>query len=309
MCRNRSSEDMACIARAVCAAVEDARCLSAAPAAFGTRVRLLHLAMNILHVAHYPYHAHGAAASRFVSAVASTVMAPALGLPAHGEDSGGGVGGVIDPFLETVDDPAQLFDARSNASRSGTPQLAGGMDALFGIAPGGGPGLGGPGETAGAGAAAVSAAALHDLSVSRSSASLLSTKYSVALSGGLVEVPLPTAGDEAVAVGDSGPEGDRAAGAAAACQRPLFKAVAVDAWVTLSVGSLAVFRERVLRAALAWFALRPSWYESVTSVQRVREDFGYVTGACSSFLVLMYAALVSEEAGMHVCERVGCAGR
>ncbi len=260
VCRNRSAEDMAYVAQAVASALSDARRLSLDPASFGTRVRLLHLAMNVLHAAHYPFHTHAAAAARFASTVASSLTATPLSPAPRPDDATSPIEG----FAETIEDPSRLFDTRSAPPR-GPTVIGGGMDALQGALPNlGGAVTVGPGEAGELGAPL------------KSSSSLLSaSKYSVALSGGLVEVPFPGQGqDEDLGAVEQEPGRP----GSAPCTHPLFKAVAVDAWVTLTLGSLAVFREHIFRAALGWFAARPSWYECATSAQRVREDFNYVTG-------------------------------
>ena len=63
----------------------------------------------------------------------------------------------------------------------------------------------------------------------------------------------------------------------------------------MSAGSLACLRERLYRAALAWFALAPSRYEVATSPQVVRQDFPYVVSLCRLIQVCVWGERRMEE--------------
>ena len=98
-------------------------------------------------------------------------------------------------------------------------------------------------------------------------------------------------------------------GAAPGGRHPLFTATAIDGWLTTSIGSLQLFRERIYRAVLSWFELRPAWYEAAASSERVREDFDALTGeplyvwAMPTYFTLAAGGLHARLWGACICLR------
>ncbi len=258
VCRNRLAEELALLCHAVGSALHDHRRLCTAPEAFGTRARLCHLALNVLHAAHYPFHTDSLAVSQFVSAASTIVTA-------------------LPPVVVDGDTEATTFDgdgldatwppSMASAFTSQACLIVGALPVVLGE-PGvqSTPALVAVGDTAERGGGGGGGA--DGASVSGQTA-----KHSLALSGGLVGKPLVAAA--------AAPEGGRGVSHVRSTATAVRRAVFLDAWSTLTVGSLALLRDRVLRSALAWFELPLSWYEVATSSQRLREDFEFVTGGSS----------------------------
>lgn len=228
--RSSSGEELALVAQAVSAAVADGTRLSTQPAAFGARVRLVHLGMCVLQAAHpSPEHAARGAA-----------------VPPGSSRRGSAL-----PHLA---DPLPVLTGGSSPTTA-VPRLGGLAGGSFSAAPGA-PAAAGPGDDDGL-------------------------------------------WDDATTV--SGSLHGAAAGAAPAAEPPAVDAPAPpeifsgDRWPGVSVGSLAVLRERLYRAALSWFALPLSRYEVATSPQVVRQDFPYIVSMCR--LVQLDVRLWSSSGG------------
>ena len=315
------------IAQAVSAALASPQRLCTHPAALGTRLRLVHLALTVLQAMHHPRYATAAPKLRTAPGLAgltagladahSQVADADISLVAadrdlaHGVSGGwwepsgdlggssgiargdsgvappahGGAGRVAPLSLRSVGVPSQSGEASStllppsltfsvpttqdaraaalSRSLSGARGSAS-MPRLGGVAAWNGPLAGVDAALAAYGARHIEEAREGGASPRRRAA----PRFAFALhdttpgaDGGLgnaPSVPPPSAYGSAATAADADAES------------------AQPSWTSLGVGSLGLFRSRILAAVLEWFKSPPSWYEAVTSQHRLRADWPYL---------------------------------
>lgn len=247
--RQSSTEELALIATAVSTALIDCDALSTAPESFGARVRLLHLGLTLLHTAHATTVTTPATLAQFVRAVSTDTTDPLHGRVAVSQC-------FVDARVCTTDgSPVSTDSWLFNGSRKSNA-FSGGLGGLACFPP-----------------------------------SLLQPLRSDSLDAADNYwnqprfAPSPSPYDHTIAAGGlPGVPLDTSESAAPPKARKAFESspppvMGGDAWLVVAVGSLALFRQRILKAGLLWFALPQSCYEAVTSPERVREDFDYITGA------------------------------
>ena len=249
--RSSSGEELALLAQAVLPALADATRLSARPAAFGPRVRLVHLGMCVLQAAHV---AQGAPQGGQAPGAP-----PAAGPLRRG--SSFGVGSTVGLYESAVPTPRLGMVGATFADPATPGALAAARDAA---------------DARGGGGA--------------DDDSVLWDDSTTVVSGSQAEHEEPPAAAAAAAV-------VAAPGLFAAAEAPAGGAAVFsgERWAGVSAGSLACLRERLYRAALAWFALAPSRYEVATSPQVVRQDFPYVVSLCRLIQVCVWGERRMEE--------------
>ncbi|CAE7024726.1 PI4KA [Symbiodinium sp. KB8] len=315
------------IAQAVSAALASPQRLCTHPAALGTRLRLVHLALTVLQAMHHPRYATAAPKLRTAPGLAgltagladahSQVADADISLVAadrdlaHGVSGGwwepngdlgissgiargdsgvappahGGAGRVAPLSLRSVGVPSQSGEASStllppsltfsvpttqdaraaalSRSLSGARGSAS-MPRLGGVAAWNGPLAGVDAALAAYGARHIEEAREGGASPRRRAA----PRFAFALHdttpgadgelGNAPSVPPPSAYGSAATAADADAES------------------AQPSWTSLGVGSLGLFRSRILAAVLEWFKSPPSWYEAVTSQHRLRADWPYL---------------------------------
>ena len=262
--RSRSASELSLIAQALSAALADASLLSTAPESFGTRMRLINLAYTYLHLAHAPHLLTAGTLSQFVKSVAcdvSDVLHTRVAVCRELVDAG-----VCHEDGMAVETSRWPFTSASSSARAA-------------VSPSSAP------RTFGGGLAGLSSFPSAGSLTSRGgfdavAGDTYSARYAVPLYGTTDHSISSASGTLKADRGDSGSENTaRLACDCASGRSGLTSDVLGDTWIALSIGSLASFRERILRAALSWFTLPAVYYEAVTSAERVREDFEFVTGA------------------------------
>lgn len=241
----RSSDEIALIARALTSSIADPDALTTSPESFGLRIRLLHLCMQVLHAAHA---GHASSAPEFSSYLRAVSHVASDSVP------------VLSPAANTfVGSGVCLADGRAPVTNqwpySGLPER----------------------KSIGS----------SDVSVYTSLKSRSLTSFagdSDIVPNTSIPIPSYNTGDATIGSGFGSLAAIRvdvnASNSSVLCNTAngLLKAMSGDGWVALSLGSLKLFRERILRAALLWFAQPQAYAEPFTSPERVRDDFEYIAG-------------------------------
>lgn len=309
----RSTEEVAVICHVVNASLADVTRLSTQPSAFGTRILLLTLAQRVMRAAResttrrtmeaaeeasVDSSSRGggggggiASSTRSSSGSESLSLSPAFQSEVVRDSSCayyvplGGVGATLGPHwgrdsglalfglraaasmgaLLLHSDSAASGRGRGSSSKSGlTPvHFAEGMAPVH-------PGLH-------AGISLMSAQSLRGSTrdgLSASTRSMFASSPTVAASGGAGAGAGAGAGGGGLSAADLGvPLG-------AELDDPASAGVSGFRWWAMAVGSVALLRERILRAVLGWFEAAPSWYEVATSRESVRSEFGAIVLLC-----------------------------
>ena len=361
-CLGSSVGEATLVAQAVATAVREPAALSTHPAAMGTRIRLQHLALTVLHSMHHPRFANAApsirdlpgasgllniaAAARLEAAAGMAHSGPQTGLQQQDAELASICSGAAwstsaanaapkQPYLSADDSDRDLgrtgsFKGHStsmhlhlNASRrtalpphlrfavpeqADVHQVALASSRLHGEGTAILPTLGGVGASNGPLAGVDAALAAYGTaplpaeqftsggSPTRQASFLMSDaggrrgvpSFAMSPSAGVLRYSMvPFAAGQSDA-GDGGagnaprvPEPAAYIGAARASTRPVRNA----SWLVLGVGSLALFRSRIVACSLGVFQERPSWYEGVTGPERLRSDWPYFV----SFMQLLSA--------------------
>ena len=201
--RSSNGEELALLSQAVIAAVADGTRLNTTPAAFGSRVRLIHFGLCVLQAAHSSH----------------DVVRPSAGPSRRGSS-----------FMLSPDQP-------------GISQ----MSSRIGFQP--------PPLSARQGTGNMDDAGLWDDGTTVSGSQHVDSNHT----------PHELAPEQPIYPAD------------------LIGKVAAfsgERWPGICVGSLSTLRERLYRAALAWFVLPMCRYEVATSPYVVRQDFPYLVSLC-----------------------------